>query len=282
MTIIHAIILGIVQGLTEFLPISSSGHLILVPYILGWNIQSVSFDLALHAGTACAVVVYFLTDWVRMTKSLIRDVFSTLRKREVSLKNLTPPSKMLLLIVGACAPVGIVGILLETKVETLFRSPIVVAVMMIGISAVLFIADRYHDSRARHENFSEASPTRRTLYDVVLISLSQIIALVPGTSRSGISMSTGMFRGYDRASAARISFLLATPLILGAALAHVDGFLSLPNGELPVFLIGTITSFLVGLWAISFLLRFLKTHRFTVFIIYRVVVACIILAVALL
>jgi len=267
MTIIQSIVLGIIQGLTEFLPISSSGHLILVPSLLGWQLQDLSFDVALHMGTALAVLVYFKKDWLNMAQSSLKDGLDFVSIKKFDTKKLRRETKMLFTILIVSIPVGIVGLLFQSDVEALFRSPISVAIMLILVSFVMFFADK----------ISEQSRTEITFFDALIISLSQILALIPGTSRSGITISTGLFRNIRRHQAARFSFLLATPLILGSGIAKLSELLTLDAASLNTILIGFLTSFITGLITVKLLLKFLQKKGLGVFIIYRIILGIIIL-----
>lgn len=271
MTVIQAIVLGIVQGITEFLPISSSGHLILVPYFLGWEIQDLSFDIGLHAGTALAVLVYFRTEWANMIKYFFKDlpqIIKLPKTRDINV--LRRESKMLLFILIATIPVALVGFFLEDYIETFFRSPLLVAFMFIVISFVMWAADS-------HASKNPSTNDGSKLKDILKVSLSQIIALIPGTSRSGITMSTGLFLGMTREGAAKISFLLATPIVVGAALFAVPDAIGSNTVDPILMLIGFLTSFIVGFACIKWFLSFLKTRTLMPFIIYRFILAAIII-----
>lgn len=248
MTLLQPIILGIIQGITEFLPISSSGHLIIVPYFFNWDLQDLSFDVALHFGTALAVLTYFSRDW--------KKIFSS---------QFTGKSNMLIVIIAATIPVGLAGILLEDIVQEIFRSPVWVAFMLILVSGVMWLAEKTYRPK-KEKGFK----------DIFIISLSQIIALIPGTSRSGITISTGMFLGKSREESARISFLLATPIIIGAALVKAPDLI---NGAVNIvsLIIGVATSFVVGLLSIKFLLAYVKKNSLMLFVIYRVLLGISIL-----
>lgn len=276
MTIFQAVILGLIQGLTEFLPVSSSGHLVLVPYIFNWPAHDVSFDVALHFGTALAVLLFFYKDWLTMLSSLKDDLMENKLKADNLLNKdvVRPDTYQLLTILIVSLPVGVVGILFENIIEDLFRNPASVALMLIVVSFVMLLADWfYKKSSLKHKsqiNFSDA----------LIISLSQILALIPGTSRSGITISTGLFKGITREAVARFSFLLATPIILGATLIKLPDLLSGAENTLSI-LIGILVSFISGLFAINFLLKYLKQKDLTLFVIYRVILGIIILVIVL-
>ena len=218
MTILQSIVLGITQGITEFLPISSSGHLILIPAIFGWELQDLSFDVALHLGTAIAVLIYFWRDWFDMLNALKLDVIDFVGGKIHSINKLRRETILLLTLVIVSIPVGIIGFILESYIEETFRSPILVSFMLVIISFYMLFADKFIANRKPNSSIK--------FIDYLIISLSQVVALFPGSSRSGMSISTGLFRRLDREKAARISFLLATPIILGASLVKVPQLLS--------------------------------------------------------
>lgn len=274
MTFDQSVVLGIVQGITEFLPISSSGHLILIPEIFGWGLQSLTFDLGLHAGTALAILLYFFRDWKNMTLDLFRDIFSIIlsTKRKIfDISILRPSSLLLLKIIVAIVPVGIIGLIFDDKIEENFRSPLLVSVMMIVISVYMTYAEFFSKKKIPHPN--SVSKSLNSFKNVLIISLSQIVALIPGSSRSGMTISTALILGYTHEQAARLSFLLATPIIVGAVLTKIPEILNLRTDELVLFALGFFTSFVVGLLSIKFLLKFLKKHGLLPFVVYRILFA---------
>src|SRR5262245_1627871 len=205
MTPFQAFVLGAVQGLGEFLPISSSGHLIVVPWLLGWPVQSLAFDVALHVGTLAAVLYAFLPDWVRLVGSGLRCLF---RGRPFA----EPDARLLWLLALASVPGAIAGLLLDEWAETTFRSPLLVACTMTLMGALLLFADRRAGS---------TSGATVSLAHALLIGCAQAMAIVPGVSRSGATITAALLLGYARGDAARFSFLLATPITAGAALVKV-------------------------------------------------------------
>ena len=251
MTIGQAIVLGIVQGLTEFLPISSSGHLIVVPWLLGWTVQSLAFDVALHIGTLTAVL------WAFEGKPLG-----------------TPQGRLLVAIALACVPAVIAGLLLEDWAETTFRSPALVAATMTVMAIVLFLADR----RAAGGEGTVATVTYR---DALLIGTAQALALVPGVSRSGSTISMALFLRYRREEAARFSFLLSTPITFAAAAREVPALLH-TNASMSVVLPGILTAAVVGFAAIKGLLAYVRTRNYLPFVFYRLAFAALIVAVLVL
>ncbi len=267
--IIQALVMGIVQGLTEFLPISSSGHLIIVPYLFGWDdtfINSLAFSVALHAGTLAALLIYFREDWLRLVPAGL----ATIRDR--SLRG-EPDRRLAWLIVIATVPAAIAGVILNDPIENAIRQPGLVAVMMVAGAAILWVADHW-GSRTK----SEAQLSMPAAFG---IGAAQALALVPGVSRSGISISAALFAGLTRADAARFSFLMATPI---TALAVAYEAYKLAKGEagVPVevapLVVGVVTSFVFGVLAIAGLLRYVRTRSFNIFVAYRLVVAAVVVA----
>jgi undecaprenyl-diphosphatase len=252
----HAIILGIVQGLAEFLPISSSAHEALIHNLLGWHTpDDLLFDVALHVGLVLAVVTYFFKDWVQFIK----------RWRE----------PMLWYILVACVPGGIFGVLLEKKAETVFRAPLRIALMLFLFGLVMAWAERVSKQTRDLEKMGWR--------DAIWIGLAQCFALMPGVSRSGATMTAGLFLGLTREASARFSFLLSAPIILGAALWEGHKYLhgGLPIGPAPL-LAGILSATVVGLFVIHFLLQYLRNHTLYVFTAYRLVLAVAVVAAVLL
>lgn len=257
MTILQALILGIVQGLTELLPVSSSAHLAVFPWIFKWSQIPESFDIALHFGTLLAISLFFIKDWI----SLIKGGFNQVVKKEKSLEG-----KMFWYLVLATIPAGILSLILDKLSDTVFGGsmiPIAIALIVMGI--VLYIVDKTAKSNTNYENM--------TLTQALLIGISQAIAAAfPGVSRSGITMTVARALGVDRESAAKYSFLLSTPIILAAVIFSLDAF------EFSfAFIVGVLASFVVGIVVIKFLLDYLKKGSFKGFAIYRVVFGIIIL-----
>ena len=247
----EALILGIVQGLTEFLPVSSTAHLILFPWFFRWTgeLDSLTFDIALHAGTLLALLVCFWKDWV--------DLF--LRKR-----------RLLAMILLASVPAGVAGLLLNDIVEHSLRSPYLISVSLVVFGCVMLIAET---------RSTEKSVEQISLADALTIGIAQAIAILPGVSRSGITISAGLFRGVARESSARFSFLLSTPVIAGATLLHAKKLAANPaDYHINLFLVGFIASAVTGFAAIRFLLSFFRRHPMNVFAYYRFVLAAVIIA----
>ena len=251
-----AAILGLVQGLTEFLPVSSTAHLILVTAALGLDPEKfgLSFDVSLHLGTALAVLLYFAGTWV----GLVKDVFA--RRWKVPL----------LVIVGT-VPAAVGGVLFESTISTALRSPLWIVVGLVIGSAIFVVAERV----ARQQRaIGELS-----LVDALIMGAAQAVALLPGISRSGITISTGLFRDLRREEATRFSFLLATPVILGAgAKTLLDARKAAELFSAPdVLAVGFIVSFASGLAAVAFMVRFLRTNSLNWFVGYRLLLAAVVL-----
>lgn len=248
-----SIAMGIVQGITEFFPISSTAHLILFPWFFGWGgeINTLTFDVALHGGTLIALIVCFYKDWLNM---MLKD------------------RQMLLFIVIATIPIYVAGILLKDIVEHTLRSPLVIVFSLVGFGILMLIAERY----SKRQTLLTSQPLN--LSTSIFIGIAQAIALIPGVSRSGITITAGLFRNLKRESAARFSFLLSTPAIAGATLLEGKRLFNNPDSyNLDIFAIGFISAFISGLFAIKFLMNFLKKHPLNVFVYYRFLLAGIIL-----
>jgi undecaprenyl-diphosphatase len=264
----QAIVMGVVQGLTEFLPVSSSGHLIIVPTLLGWHdpfITSLSFSVMLHIGTLAALLIYFRADWLR----LIPAGLATVRDRSF---DGDPDRRLAWLLVVATIPALLIGVVLGDAIESRFRQIGFVALMLVVGGAILWLAERNGSRRLLAVDL--------TFPRALGIGLAQAIALFPGISRSGISISAGLFTGLNRESAARFSFLMATPVT--AAAASYEGLKVLGgNGGVAVqvgpLLAGLATSFAFGILAIAVLLRYLRTRSTDIFVAYRILLAGVVL-----
>jgi undecaprenyl-diphosphatase len=252
-----AVILGLVQGLTEFLPVSSTAHLILVTSALGLDPDKfgLSFDVALHLGTALAVLLYFARTWIGLLLDLLAGRW-----------------RMPALVIVGTIPAAVAGVLLESTVERTLRAPIWIVIGLVAGSIVFVIAERLATQRQRMAQLSFA--------DSVVMGAAQAIALLPGISRSGITISTGLLRGLTREEATRFSFLLATPVILGAGLKTLLDARKAAElfAEPDVLAAGFVVSFLSGLAAVAFLVRFLRTHSLNWFVAYRLALAALVVA----
>jgi undecaprenyl-diphosphatase len=268
MPLYQVLILAIVQGLTEFLPISSSAHLALAPWVLGWKDPGLTFDIALHFGTLAAVLLYFFRDWVQ----IIGQGFGVQVGTDPDLRR--NPGLLWLLVV-ASIPVGIAGLLFNRQAETTWRNPLVIGTMLIVVGLLMGYADRI-DRGLKH--IGQISG-----FDSLFIGLSQALAVVPGTSRSGITITAGLLRDLDRTAAARFSFLLSTPAVAAAA---AKAFWDLrKHGGIPAdmrlpFILGFLVSAVVGCVVIAFFLRYLQRHNLRFFVYYRIVFGIIVIALA--
>lgn len=267
--LIQALIMGIVQGLTEFLPVSSSGHLIILPELLGWDdpfIDSLAFSVMLHLATLVALLAYFRADWLRLVPAGLAAI------RDRSFQG-DPDRRLAWLLAATTVPAIVVGLALDEPIATVFRESTLVAVTLVVGAAILWLADRWGAGERRIGDLGPGA--------AIGIGAAQALALVPGISRSGISISAGLFLGLDRESAARFSFLMATPI---TALAGAWETRKLLAGEAGVdvsiapLVVGMLASLVAGLAAIAALLRFLRTNSVNVFVAYRVVLATVIVA----
>ena len=266
-TIFQALIMGIVQGLTEFLPISSSGHLIIVPFLLGWTdpfITSLAFSVMLHVGTLAALLVYFRADWFRLVPAGLAAI------RDRSFRG-DPDRRLAWLLVAATIPAAIAGFLLNDRIETVFRDVGLVALTLVVGALILWLADRWGGQTKGVNDV--------TFPIAVGIGAAQALALVPGISRSGISISAARFAGLNREAAARFAFLMATPITAGAAIFEIR---KLASGETGVdvsagpLLVGMLAAFASGMLAIGFMLRYLRTRSLNIFVAYRLVLAAVV------
>ncbi len=261
---IQALIMGLVQGLTEFIPVSSSGHLILVPWAMGWTdpfINSLAFDVMLHMGTLLALILYFWRDWLTLIPAGLASI------RDRSLRD-DPDRKMAWLLVVATIPAVLVGPLLTDTIESWVREPARVAAMLCVGAAILWLADRWGSKVREMEEM--------TFGGALGIGIAQVVALVPGISRSGVSIAAGLFEGLSREAAARFSFLMATPVVAGAGLWEARKLLTGEAGENPemrLVLIGFVAAATSGVLAIHFMLEFLRRRPVTLFVVYRVLAA---------
>lgn len=259
----HAIILGIVQGLTEFIPVSSSGHLVAVPVLLGWSYQGKSFDAAVHLGTLAALLIYYRREWAHIISGFASHV---LQKTPYG-KEDEAGGRLLVPIVVACVPAAIVGVLWEEFIEETLSRPGFVMVALVVFGLLMFAADRVGK---RSRDIEQMGYT-----DYLVIGFAQAIALLPGVSRSGITITAGLFRGLDRASAARFSFLLSTPVVFGAGVFALRSMLQEGMGasEWSAFLWGFASAMTSGYLAIHFLMTYLQKRSLTVFVVYRICLA---------
>ena len=253
---LHAAVLGALQGLTEILPISSSAHLILVPWLLGWPESGLTFDVALHLGTFIALCVYFRRDIAELVVNAVSGAASGFR---------SPVSRLPFYIVAGTVPAAIVGKTLEDPIEEFFRSNhAIITALLIGFGLLLALSDTIGTKRWRMD--------RINLKAAMVIGLAQCLALLPGVSRSGVTITAALFLGFSRDTAARFSFLLSLPIVAGAAvlkLAHLAKH-GIPEGELQPLLIGVATSAVVGYASIALLLKLVQRHTLYPFVWYRI------------
>jgi undecaprenyl-diphosphatase len=259
-TVWQALVLGTLQGLTEFLPVSSSAHLALTPWVFGWEPAGLAFDLALHLGTVVALAWYFRSEWVSLARGAV-----TLLRRGGAVDD---ASRRALFIIIATIPAAFAGLLLEDLAETVFRAPIVTAIALIALGIVLWLVD----AKAPRERTRE-SMTRQ---EALLIGVAQCLALVPGVSRSGATITAGRALGFDRGTAAVFSFLMSMPIILAAALFKVPDAVRETGISLPL-VVGVAAAAVSSALAINVLLRYVSRRSYGVFALYRVVLGSIIL-----
>jgi undecaprenyl-diphosphatase len=251
----QAIVLGAVQGLAEFLPISSSAHLILVPWLLKWQDPGLAFDVALHLGTLLALLIYYRDEWIAMARSVAGGQ-STERR-------------LLELLIVASVPGAIIGLAFEKQAETTFRSPLLIAIAMAVLAVLLWL-------------FDKLSPQKRTMgemtyWDALVIGFSQALAIIPGVSRSGATITMARAVGVERGDSANFSFLMATPIIAGAGLVEARKLIH--EGLDWSVGLGFISAAVFGLVAIAFLIRYVRTRDYVVFAVYRLLVAALVIAV---
>jgi len=260
MTIIQSVVLGILQGVGEFLPISSSAHLILVPYLLGWEESSMAFDIALHFGTLLAVLVIYFKDWWNLFVGAVKNIKS--KKKSIE-------GKMFWYLVVATIPAAIVGFVLDDIIESFFRGQIWLIALFLALMGIfIYVGDRW---ASKHYRGKEIKFEKITLKQAFLVGCSQAFAVFPGFSRSGTTILAGRLMGLSKEAITKFTFLLSVPIIAGAAILKV--------GELAIteeVIIGILTSFVVGVISIKFLLTYIKKHDFSIFAFYRVIIAIII------
>jgi len=265
MPLYQAVVLAIVQGLTEFLPISSTAHLALFPWLLGWKDPGLTFDLALHVGTLVAVLVYFRRLWWELVEG-------TMGRGGAGDANMAEKRRLLGFLVLGTVPAALAGWRFERAAEAELRQPMVIGTALIVVGLVMWAADgmKTHERRLGQVN----------LTDSLVVGAAQALAVIPGVSRSGITMTAGLFRGVSRETAARFSFLLSAPIIAGAALkkALEIRHQGLPEEMRLPFLAGTLVAAIVGYFVIAVLIRYLERHTFRIFVVYRIILGVVVLA----
>lgn len=266
---IEAIVLGIVQGATEFIPVSSSGHLVIVPWLLGWDHQGLLFDTVLHWGTLAAIFAVFWRDFWRIIVASLQSIV----RRSLA----DPNARLGWFIVVGSVPAALTGLLFKDFIESLFASHLAAAGFLL-VTAALLAGSEQLAARARQDKQAETM----TWADVIVIGLAQAIALAPGISRSGSTIATGLARGLNRAAAARYSFLLGTPAFFGAGLLQISDALATDGAEVaaqfPFLVVGFVASAVTGFLAIRFLLTYLRRHTLYVFAIYCVAMSAFVFA----
>jgi undecaprenyl-diphosphatase len=268
MSLFEAIVLGVVQGLTEFLPISSTGHLRIVPAFVGWDDPGSAFTAVIQLGTTVAVLIYFREDLWRIARAW----FSSLRSGRAGVRS-SPDARIGWYIVIGTIPIGIFGLAFKHQIEHGARNLYLIGTVLVVFGFVMLAAERFGRRQREIDSMTTA--------DGVFIGAAQALALVPGVSRSGATISAGLFRGLTRVAAARYSFLLSTPAIVLAALFELKGIVDgseNPHGSAADLVVASLFAFVVGYWSISFLLRFITRHGLVPFVVYRVALGALVLA----
>lgn len=263
MSIIQSILLGIIQGIGEFLPISSSAHLIIIPYLFNWSEHSLAFDVALHFGTLIAVLFVYFKDWWELFKG----AFNKVVYKKNSFNN-----KMFWFLVLATIPGALIGKLFEEPIENVLRSNYVIIAIALAVMGILiYLGDKWAAKKYKNK---ETDFEHLTLKQTFIIGLSQALAVIPGFSRSGTTILTARLMGVSRSAAAKFTFLLSVPIIFGATVLKLPDMII---GFSPELIVGIIVSAVVGVISIKFLLRYIKKHDFAIFAYYRVIIAIIVL-----
>lgn len=270
MTIWQAFILGIVQGITEFLPISSSGHLVITPYILGWSLNEeyiFTFDVLVQMGTLVAVIVYF---WKYLSKILVSVIKGIIEKKPFR----TEEAKLGWLVVLATIPAVLGGLFLKDQVASAFQSVQITSIFLLLTALLLWLAEKFSEQVKKMENL--------TVMDAFIIGCFQILAIFPGLSRSGSTIAGGVLRKLEREEAAKFSFLMSIPVMLGAGVMSINDLTRISNLTefLPVMLVGFLTAAGVGFISIHWLLKFLNKNKLSLFSIYCVLIAVITLIIS--
>jgi undecaprenyl-diphosphatase len=264
-SLLEAIVLGIAQGLTEFLPISSTAHLRIIPAFAGWEDPGAAFTAVTQLGTMAAVLLYFRHDLARIARAWLRSLRDPAARRELD-------ARLGWYIVLGTIPIGIFGLVFKDQIETGARDLYLIGSALIALGLVLLLAERV----AKHDRPLEEITTR----DGIAIGLAQALALVPGVSRSGATLTAGLFMGLDRTSAARFSFLLSIPAVVLSGAVEFGSILSGEEGDdvgIGALALATLLAFVTGYASIAFLLRFLSNHSTVVFVVYRVVLGALVL-----
>ena len=267
MPLYQVIILAVVQALTEFLPVSSTAHLFLFPWLLGWPDPGLTFTIAVHAGTLVAVLLYFFRTWVELTLAGLGFSYP----RSATPEEVRTSRRLFWYLAAGTIPAAVAGFFLEHHVETTFRSPYLMGAMLIVVGVLMWFVE----ARSRLTRGMESL----SLGDAMLIGTAQAVALVPGVSRSGITLVAGVFRNMTREAAARFTFLLSTPIIAGAAFKKLLDLRAAPpnNGTIMALVVGAVVSAIAGYLVIAFFIRYLQTRTLKIFIVYRILFGILIL-----
>lgn len=263
MDYLFAMVAGIIQGLTEFLPISSSGHLVIFHDIFGFDLpDNLLFDVVLHLGTLLALVLYFYKDVERIVRGFLSSLFNWNWQNNFN-------QRLAWYVIIGTIPAVVAGFFLEDLIVDYARSTLVVAVMLILVGILFWLAEKYFQKFKQVQNLN--------IFDSIIIGIAQAIALIPGTSRSGVTIIAGMSRKFKRAEAARFSFVLSMPIVFGAGLKKILEVESLVLVDWPLLIIGFVSAAISGYLAVKYLLKYLNTHSLSVFAWYRVIIGCLIL-----
>jgi undecaprenyl-diphosphatase len=261
MTWYEAIILGIVQGLTEFLPVSSSGHLRIVPALFGWEDPGAAFTAVTQLGTMAAVVIYFAKDIWRILNTWTRSLFNPALRANID-------ARMGWYVILGTLPIVVLGLVFQNQIETVARDLRLISGTLIVLGIVLLIADQRGQNTKKIENLN--------FFDAMMFGFAQALALIPGVSRSGATISAGLFMGYDRASAARYSFLLSIPAVVASGLFQLRDIGSGDGPSLAFTLLATLLAFISGYASIAWLMRFVSTQSYFPFVVYRVILGALV------
>ncbi len=269
MEIFESLTLGIVQGVSEFLPVSSSAHLVIIPWLFAFTDPGLAFDVALHIGTLFAVLAFFWRDWVDILKIAFLNFKKIPNKGPGIIKNVETkyPKKMVIFILIATLPGVFFGYFFESYAENAFRNPLLIASNLSVVGLILFLVDRRYNHQRNLKNINVA--------DAFIIGLSQAFAIIPGVSRSGATITAGLWRGFSRVEAAKFSFLISTPIIFGAAVKETPAILQL--GINSTLILGFTASFVSGYLSIKYLLKLVSKVSYAPFFWYRLIFASIVL-----
>ena len=262
MTWYEAVILGIVQGLTEFLPVSSSAHLRIVPALFGWDDPGTAFTAVIQLGTIAAVIIYFFKDIIRIANAWLRSLFNPKLRSGAD-------ARMGWYVILGTIPIAVLGLMFENQIDTVARDLRLISATLIVLGIILLIADQRGISIKKLERLS--------FWDAMVFGIAQALALIPGVSRSGATITAGLFMGYDRASAARYSFLLSIPAIVASGLFKLKDINTVDGPSLGLTLLATLLAFVSGYASIAWLLRYVSTRSYFPFVVYRVILGLLVI-----